>query len=133
MSTPNIIVISDIDHVTVNGTDCGSITNVIANKNATPQEAHDALAAYVAGLQAQITAQTADANAATATSATLQGNVDNIVEKAISLNSADPAVQALVTEASALSSNSRKAKAQALVDKAAADLAAAQAALATHL
>lgn len=117
----NTIVISSIDSVTVNGIACGSITNVITNKNATSQEAHDALVSYVTGLQSQITANS-----------TLQGNVDRIVEAAIALNSTDPAVQALVTEASALSSTSRRAAAQAAVDKATADLAAAQAALATH-
>lgn len=128
----NTIVISSIDNVTVNGIACGSITNVITNKNATSQEAHDALASYVTGLQTQIATQTTAASTAVAANATLQGNVDRIVQAAIALNSTDPAVQALVTEASALSSTSRKAAAQTAVDKAAADLAAAQAALATH-
>lgn len=130
MST--ILVITDIDHVTVNGTACGSITNVIANRNATPQESHDALVAYVASLQSQIATQTAAATTATAALNTLHGQVDTIVESAIAAGSDVTALQACVAQAAPLSSPFRLAAKQAEVTKLQAALEAAQAAVAAH-
>lgn len=130
MST-NTVVITSVSQATFNGLP-GAVADLIANHTAGAADIQRALVAYEAGLLAQITAQTTAASTAIAATTTLQGNVDRIVEAAIALNSSDPAVQALVTEASVLSSTSRRAAAQAAVDKAAADLAAAQAALATH-
>jgi hypothetical protein len=40
------IYISSLDSIIVDGKQCGSITNAIANKNAPPQQLHDALTAW---------------------------------------------------------------------------------------
>lgn len=64
----NTIIIKTIDDVTVNGAPCGSITNVIANKNATPQEAHDALAAFITSK-----------DQALVNTKTLQGQIDSLM------------------------------------------------------
>lgn len=143
MSTPTAVSISlsSLTNATVTFSDGSTHTfgpnpvlDLAAGVQATVpiQMLHDALVAREAEFQAQIATQTTTASTAVAATTTLQGNVDRIVEAAIALNSTDPAIQALVTEASALSSTSRKAAAQAVVDKAAANLASAQAALATH-
>lgn len=131
MST-NIVVITNVTNATFNGLP-GAVGDLIANHASGAADIQRALVVYEAGLLAHIATQTTVASAATAALNTLQGNVDNLVDAAISAGDDLAALKNIRdTQAAPLSSASRKAAAQAAVDKAAADLAAAQAALATH-
>lgn len=111
----NTIVITTLDSVTVNGKPVGSITNALGNGNATAQEIHDALSAYVAPL---LSAQS--------DKATLQSSLDSMM-LAFNAATTDEERAPIIAQANALTTSGQLKLLQDAAAKHQADLTAAQA------